>query len=319
MSGAASGQIDIVMYHYVRDLKRSRYPEIKGRDLESFHGQLDYIQQNYHVLNHSELLGWLDGSWQDPPRKAALLTFDDGYMDHYLNVFPALHVRGLTGFFFPPGGSVVEGKVLDVNKVHFMLASEPEPGPIIEAMRAWVGTHQEAFGLKPWETYQQAFAKASRFDTAEVILIKRLLQVGLPEAARRLLTAELFTRFVTADEAAFSAELYMGLDQMRLMHRCGMVFGCHGYAHDWMNQLALKSLKQDLDLGLDFLAQIGISQQSWIMCYPYGAWSETLLGLLRARGCVAGFTTEVASADPSCHDALLLPRLDTNDLPLSVS
>jgi hypothetical protein len=29
--------LTIVMYHYVRDLARTRYPGIKGRDLSSFH------------------------------------------------------------------------------------------------------------------------------------------------------------------------------------------------------------------------------------------------------------------------------------------
>ena len=33
----------IVMYHYVRELRRSRYPGIKGLSTEKFRGQLDYL------------------------------------------------------------------------------------------------------------------------------------------------------------------------------------------------------------------------------------------------------------------------------------
>jgi hypothetical protein len=33
----------IVMYHYVRDLKNSRYPQIKGLDINCFEEQLDFF------------------------------------------------------------------------------------------------------------------------------------------------------------------------------------------------------------------------------------------------------------------------------------
>ncbi|MGV8982708.1 hypothetical protein [Clostridium sp.] len=38
-----SGKVSIVMYHYVRDLKNSRYPEIKGLDYNLFKNQIDFF------------------------------------------------------------------------------------------------------------------------------------------------------------------------------------------------------------------------------------------------------------------------------------
>ncbi len=37
----------IVMYHYVRDLKNSRYPEIKGFDISEFKAQIEFFKANY--------------------------------------------------------------------------------------------------------------------------------------------------------------------------------------------------------------------------------------------------------------------------------
>lgn len=51
------------------------------------------------------------------------------------------------------------------------------------------------------------------------------------------------------------------------------------------------------------------------MCYPYGAYNDTLLALLRDWGCAIGLTTEVAVAQLGTDNPLALPRLDTNDLP----
>ena len=40
-------QITIVMYHFVRDLKHSRYPKIKGITINEFKEQLSYIENHY--------------------------------------------------------------------------------------------------------------------------------------------------------------------------------------------------------------------------------------------------------------------------------
>ncbi len=108
--------LTIIMYHYVRDLRRSRYPEIKGLDISLFKRQLTRIRNSYKIVSMREVIEDRQGL----PDNAALLTFDDGYVDHYLNVFPLLDEIRVQGAFFPVAGSVREGKVLDVNKIHFI-------------------------------------------------------------------------------------------------------------------------------------------------------------------------------------------------------
>ena len=38
------------MYHYVRDLRNSRYPDIKGLDIDLFKEQVDYMRKNYNII-----------------------------------------------------------------------------------------------------------------------------------------------------------------------------------------------------------------------------------------------------------------------------
>lgn len=68
-------------------------------------------------------------------------------------------------------------------------------------------------------------------------VVKRLLQVALPRPVRSRIAARLFARFVSVDETAFAEELYLSLDQLRLMWRCGMEVGGHGDAHDRLGSL----------------------------------------------------------------------------------
>jgi len=42
--------LTIVMYHYVRDIKRSKYPRIKGLEISGFVRQLDYLIDNYNIV-----------------------------------------------------------------------------------------------------------------------------------------------------------------------------------------------------------------------------------------------------------------------------
>ncbi len=120
-------KVTIVMYHYVRELGRSRFPEIKGLSLERFSRQLDHIQANYTPVTVEMILDALKSPEQSLPPNALLLTFDDGYSDHFTNVFPLLDARGIQGCFFPPARAILEHKVLDVNKIHFVLAAVRDP------------------------------------------------------------------------------------------------------------------------------------------------------------------------------------------------
>ena len=306
--------LTIVMYHYVRDLSRSRYPGIKGRDVSSFRRQLDYIGAHHTVVTAQQVV---DAVKHGEPlaEDAVWLTFDDGYSDHYSVVFPLLHERGWQGSFFPPSRTVQYGELLDVNRIHFVLAAAPAPDSVIDKIREFIDGHQGCDSVQPFSSYWDELARPSRMDCAEVIFIKRVLQHGLREDLRGELARDLFDRFVGVDSATFAAELYMTPEQLRTMIRSGMYVGSHGARHYWFDRLDPVSQTKEIDESLDFLRALGAPTNDWVMCYPYGSYNDTLLPLLRERGCSIGLTTKVGVAQLGTDDPLVLPRMDTNDLP----
>lgn len=309
------GQVTIIMYHYIRDVETTRFPGIKAQSLAGFRGQLEYITRYYQVVSAEELAEAICDPAYRLPANAVLLTFDDGYVDHYTTVVPMLIEYGVSGVFSPVARAVSERRVLDVNKVHFILASASDNvGGVVEALFALMDLNRAEFGLRTNESYWSRLAGASRFDSAEVIFIKRMLQRELPEELRRRITDELFRRHVTADERGFACELYMNETQLRAMREAGMSVASHSYDHCWLGTLPPQRQAEEIDRSLEFLGGLGIATDGWMMVYPYGSWNESLCVLLRDRGCIAGFTTEVAIAGRGA-DPLLLPRLDTNDLP----
>ena len=311
-----SSELTIVMYHYVRDLARSRFPAIKGRDLAEFRGQLDHIAANYEVVTAEQVMAAVQGQEQ-LPANACWLTFDDGYFDHYQHVLPLLVERGWQGSFYVPAKTVVEREILDVNKVHFILASTDESEGLVEQIEGFCA-EQRAAGveLASFEEYWQRFGQANRWDPASVIFVKRMLQKGLPEALRTECADRLFRRYVTADMEAFAAELYLDTHQLQLMLELGMHLGSHGDAHVWLDSLGEAEQAADIDASLAFLRDLGVDTTRWTMCYPQGAYDEVTLRLLQDRGCAAGFTNDPGPALVPGSPRLELPTLDTNDLPV---
>jgi peptidoglycan/xylan/chitin deacetylase (PgdA/CDA1 family) len=315
MSLQANRHVSIVMYHFVRDLRQSRFPEIKGLSIEEFRGQIEYIRRYYNVIDVSELISAFRSADTRLPPRALLLTFDDGYRDHFDHVLPILAKNGLTGCFFPPAKAVAEQEVLDVNKIHFILAAVFEKIRILNSLFALLDEARGEFNLLSCDDYYRRLAHPNRFDTAEVMLIKRLLQRELPEVLRKRITDKLFKRYVTQDEAAFSQELYMSASELRTLIEAGMHIGSHGYDHYWLNTLNRKDQEGEIDNSLAFLRQLGCSVENWVMCYPYGGYNDSLIDVVKSRGCRIGFAVDVGIAHLEGSNPFALPRLDTNDLP----
>lgn len=313
--GEGARRVTIVMYHFVRDLRRSRYPAIKGLDVERFAGQLAYVQRHYSVVRMEDVVAAAHDPAAILPERALLLTFDDGYADHYQQVFPLLDRLGLQGAFFPPARAILERRVLDVNKIHFLLASVDDPARLVRAMEARIDASRQEHALAPLTHYRQAYAHANRWDAAEVIYLKRVLQKGLPETLRAAITDDLFREFVTRDEAAFADELYLTVEQLRCMQRHGMHIGSHGHDHLWLDALDPADQEREVRASIDFLRALGCDLDAWTMGYPYGGFDASLLTILERHGCRLGLSTEVAIADLDHHAPLTLPRIDTNDLP----
>ncbi len=309
-----SDRVHIIMYHYVRELPKTRYPGIKALLLSQFRQQLDFLNaEGYSFVSARQVREAALGG-DALPEKSVLLTFDDGYLDHYTNVFPILASLEIPAFFSMPGKILAEKKVLDVNKIHFLLAGTGTSVLIpmlFDRMDHYRGTE---FQFPTNTELYEKLAKPTRFDDGDTIFVKRVLQVELPEALRNRITDELFRRCVTENEDAFSEELYMSMDQIRYMASHGTEWGIHGYEHYWMNRLSPEALEQDITKALDVFDGV-VPQKDWWCCYPYGSVSDDVVVCARRLGAGAGVTTVVRQAVFAVDDVFHLSRWDTNDFP----
>lgn len=306
-------ELYISMYHYTRDLKHSRYPEIKGLDVNLFREQIAFMKSNFNIVTMEQVLEAISTK-EKLPEKALLLTFDDGYADNYTVAMPVLEEYGVQGSFFIPGKTFTTHQLLDVNKIHYVLASANIYNLVEDLKKEMDYYRGQEFQYASTEELFAKYAVASRFDIKETVFVKQMLQTVLPEKLRNIISSKLFAKYVGATEEQLAYELYMSEEQIRTMKRHGMFIGIHGYDHYWLGNLPVEQMESDISLALDALDEF-VDRKQWVMNYPYGNYNKDVLAYISKQGACLGLTTEVRLADIDKDNPLELPRLDCNDFP----
>ena len=300
------------MYHYVRPIEGSEFPGIRGLEVEDFKRQLDYLDEKFNIISTEQVINAAKYSLELPD-DACWLTFDDGYKDHYNYVMPELVKRNLHGAFFPPRVAVEEDVLLDVNLVHHILSCAGDVKKLASRLQFYC--LENGVSESELADYYKVYAVANRFDDADTIFIKRMLQHILPEELRTYIAGELFKEYVGVSPANFSRQLYMSCDEVKGMINTGMYVGSHGSMHYWLNRITPDEQLKDIKQSLNFLEEVGAQTSDWVMCYPYGAYNDFTLSLLAELDASIGLTTAVRRADLKTDSRFELPRLDTNDFP----
>jgi peptidoglycan/xylan/chitin deacetylase (PgdA/CDA1 family) len=300
------------MYHYVRPIEESRYPRLKGLEVASFERQLDYLTTEYTVISPFSLLDYINGDAK-LPKKSCILTFDDGYRDHYQYVLPILLRRALTGIFFPSARAILERKILDVNAIHFILAETESIADLV------IDINQEMHSLGiiqcEIDNFWIKYGHSTEYDGPEVSYIKKVLQFGLKDSVRKIVIKNLFIKYVGVNDSTFSDELYMSLDEVAALASSGMMIGGHGWDHVRLSLLDEKSQEFEIKKTIEFLNKLGVLTNQWVMCYPYGAYNEKTIDILKRTSCALAFTTKKGVTLPTKIDKFEIERLNTNDFP----
>jgi|TARA_B110000467_G_scaffold76370_1_gene69134 peptidoglycan/xylan/chitin deacetylase (PgdA/CDA1 family) len=302
----------IVAYHYVRPIKNSQYPEIKGLELEEFKKQIEYFRKEFNFITAKQMIDCIYEN-RNIPDRSILLTFDDGLKDNYLHVFPILKKFKIQGLFFPPVKPIIEKIVLDVHKIHFILAMCKNKKQIIDIIFKQINQYKNEYNLQDPSSYYSQLAKKNRFDTDEIIFIKRILQRELPLKLRKIIIQTLFKKFVTTNEKDFSENLYLSIEEIKEMKESDMYFGSHGYSHVWFSYLSEHEKEVEVEESLKFFHKLGINTNNLIMCYPYGDYDKEIINHLKKRNFKAGLTVKMGDSRLDKLNAFSLERYDTND------
>ena len=300
----------VVFYHYVRDVERTPFPGIKALSVADFAAQLDWLQARFDVIDGPTFeRAVLTGTGFARP--SALLTFDDGFIDHYEHVFPLLHDRGLGGIFFLAGAALGRRPaLLNVHKTHFLLnrlGAERFTRDVTAAL--------EREGLAVPIPREGEREGVYRYDEAPDTRVKRILNYEAPyPVADRVLSA-LFEQHIGGSEE-FALALYVSGAHVGEMARGGMTFGFHTETHPVLSRLDRERQRAELQNGPRVIQEL-TGQETVSFCYPHGfvhTYNADTLGVLEECGYSMAFNTERREALIGREARYELPRFDTRDV-----
>ena len=298
------------MYHYVKNIKKSKYPNLKGLEFSDFKKQIFYLKKNFNILSNNQFIEILN-SRKIPKKKSILLTFDDGYRDHFEYVFPFLKKQDVSAVFYPPIMCVRNKAVLDVNKIHFILAKEENRDKILDLIFLYV---KKILNKNPQQIGIEKINLLSRYDDKKTILIKRLLQHHLPLPYRKKIVDKIFKHIVNYSEEEFSKILYMNKNNIQELYKNNFSIGSHGYNHYWWEKINKNEQEMEIKNSINYFKKIKVFDKNFSVCYPYGSYNLQTLNLLKKYKIKFAVTTRVGSVNKkNIKKVYELPRFDTND------
>ena len=299
----------VIMYHYVRERPIGPQWNFKSLDMEIFRLQLSLLQEKFNIVDAVEVTSGRYFERAFDPRDV-LLTFDDGFSDHYQFVFKELQSRELNGIFFPPIEPIINRRLLDVHKVHFILACGINVQDLVS--RAIQFMSRSGFSNHQVNLMRHTYTQKSALDNADTIFLKRLLQHALPDSLRKELLSELFL-LGGLNEDSLVSDFYLTIPQMVEMRNSHMAFGCHGYKHVWLGRESTRNQRRDIVESITFLQDHKLIDSEWFMCYPYGSYNTETIDICKDLGCLGGVTTTPGGYDQRIHSPFEIPRFDIVD------
>lgn len=298
------------MYHYVRDEKKNKLKHLNFLNFKKFKDQINFFLKNFLIVNYEEFSDIIQNKkiYNKPP---LVLTFDDGYIDHYKYVFPYLLKKKIKELFYPSAKVIEKKFVLDVNKIQYVLSIVKNKKIILQEIKQYL---KKKTKINFDKLNINKINLKHRFDNKEIILIKRLLQHFLPTNLRKDLNNHLFKRFSNFTLEDFSKQLYMKKKHMREMVNEGMHFGAHGNNHHWFQFITKKQQELEIKKSVLFLKKINKKNKPYSICYPFGSYNNHTLKILKKYNFELGFTSVPGKINISQkNNKLTLPRYDTND------
>ena len=309
--------VNIVAYHYIREIKKSKFPNLKGIEYNLFKKQIKFYKEKFNIISVDDLIEILNKK-RKYKKPCLLLTFDDGYKDHYKYVFPLLVKEKIKGCFYPPV-DILKGKVLDVNKIHFILEKCQDTTLLFNTLKLYL---KKKYNFDINKKKLKKINSNSRinsssileYDDASTILIKKLLQKYLPADIRKNACNYLFKKFVKIDLKKFSKKLYLNLKQIKEMDKAGMHIGCHGVNHIRWETWSFKRQLNEIQKSKKFFEQKKINIKNFSVCYPWGSYNHNSPKVLKKLNIKFGLTSDYGNFKANQKtNPYKLPRFDAND------
>ena len=302
-------KLSFIMYHFIRN-KNKKFPNINSIDVNFFNKQIKYFKSKFNIITIQELIDSFENNYKIA-QNSIILTFDDGYIDHFENVLEILLDNKVYGSFYPCITSSFKHKILIPNKIHFILSKISEK-KIYNDLNLFIEKYQKLYKLKKLNFYKKNYFKPSVYDSEYKFYIKFMINIILPNKFSVKVSDYLFKKYITTDVRSFAKKLYLSKNHIIQLKKLDMHIGLHGYDHQSFNKLTISEINSQITLNKQYLSKINcLDNDNLSIAYPYGSYDIKINKCLIRHNIKLGLTTLPGPANLNKNDLLKIPRIDT--------
>ncbi|MFG5086319.1 polysaccharide deacetylase family protein [Campylobacter lari] len=301
-----------IMYHYIRNSDKN-FPYFRYLSVDNFKKQLDYFEQEFGFVNYDDFISLSkDFAYFHRLKDKILLTFDDGFLDHYKFVMDELIKRKTFGIFFIPTGIYVKRKALDVHRIHYLIGQNRSENLLQFANKLINDNMLEKDKIQSFK--EKTYLKQDNDEATNEF--KKLFNYYIKYEYRESILDKIVGEF-TSDEKIFD-NLYMDENQLKQMQENGMILGSHSVDHLVFSKLDENKQIYQIKHSFEFLENLLGKLDIKCFCYPYGGYhtfTDFTEKILHANGCNFSFNVESKDIDLNIiiKRSQALPRYDCNE------
>jgi peptidoglycan/xylan/chitin deacetylase (PgdA/CDA1 family) len=287
--------LTVVNYHRIDDPYRADFDSFRpnvSATPQDFERQMDYLAKWFNVVSLSDIVAWLDGH-KDLPPYAALITFDDGYLDNYTSAFPILREHKFPALIFLTTGHI------------------GTDAPFYWDMAAYCFSHTEIDHVTFPDGHVESWTNQKQLEQVSKNWIE--VMKTLPHAEKQIYVENLPVLLGVSIPAGFFQKSMMDWDQVKEMQKGGIEFGAHTMHHPILTRISVEQVREEV-MGSKSRIEKELGQRVLGFAYPNGQASDLNTGIeqiVAESGIKAAFTllSGPSSLDEVKRDPFAIRRI----------
>jgi peptidoglycan/xylan/chitin deacetylase (PgdA/CDA1 family) len=268
--GLAKPKVVILLYHRVSPDPDSWYlaEPVSPQDFEK---QIEDFSRSYELLPLDKLARYLKQG-KALPKKAVVITLDDGYQDNYLHAYPILKKHHVPATIFLTTGHIGTERLFWYNKVKYIIKATR----LVKANLGNLGN----FRLQ---------SRSDRFNAGSAI-VKGLSRIA--EGERNTVIKELAGALKVKVPDDLGKKTMLSWSEVREMSHHGITFGAHTVSHPILTTLPLSQAKREIAQSKKDIEE-KLGQTVTAFAYPSGGpgdFNSRIANLVRESGFLCAVT-----------------------------
>lgn len=246
-----SKSLTVLNYHRINDITQPDFDSFKPNVSASpteFDRQMSYIKRWFNVIGINDLVRWLEGDQSLPPY-AALITFDDGYLDNYSYAFPILQKYNFQAVIYLASGHIGTNQ------------------PFFWDLAAYCFFHTQCDRVSFPNGTEQRWTTPYQREQVLTAWIEALKSI--PESEKQLVISHLPDQLKVSIPNGYFRNLMMSWDQVREIGKKGIDFGGHTINHPILTRVSPEIAQAEIK-GSKEMIEKELGQPVLSFAYPNG-------------------------------------------------